>query len=664
MDSNNLVLEVENVGGIEADVVEISPGITALSGENTTNRTSLMNSMMAALGSDEVQIRTGADGGYVCLEYDGDVYRREVEPTETGSVWSGEGVADNIRKMQLFSFLLRENDLRDAVMKNEGLYDLVMEPVDTQEIESEIEELKQRRSRIEEREEGLKDKRNKIQELKQEIETKKSEKEDFEQKLSDVESEIDEIDEQDTQNDKLEESRDLNSQIKDLSDKASKIEDEIEVLEERLSNREEELEELKSTDFEDPDELREEVSELKSDISDIEDEISDLESDKRKLTPFRTFLSQLTGDDTSPSEINRVFGKYTDEVQESNEQNSDPTAALLADSDSTQCILCGGDVEADHYQQLNSKVHSAISEITSKIEELSEEADSLRDKKKDMEEAIADIRQNQGRIDDLESEMTEIESDIQSKRDELEDVTDQKESVEQELDDIQDEVVEDTEDKTSELRELEREKTQLEIDIEDAAKTIESNEEKISELKSEIDEIEAEVEEAKPEIKTQLEELRGKVEAIESAIVEEFNSTMEEIIDRLGYDKIERVWIERKVKEVKEGRSKREKTFFDLNIARNVDGVTTNEVIDNLSESEQTVTSLVFAFSGYLVHDVDDEFPIMMLDSVEMIDAQRLESLLDYMGDRVEYLVTTTLPEDTEVMDIDAVIRREASKAA
>lgn len=662
MSTENIVLEVENVGGIEEDVMEVAPGITALSGENTTNRTSLMNAMMAALGSDDVEIRTGSDSGYVTLEYGGEVYRREVEAGSEGSIWNGEGISDNVRKLQLFSFLLRENELRNAIVQNEGLYDLVMEPVDTHEIESEISDLKERRDRIQNREESVAEKKDKIQQLEAEIEEKKDTKDGLEDELEEIQLQIDEIDDQDTQNEKLEESRELNNRVKDLTDKENRIEDEIEVLQERLSAREDELEELKSADFEDTEQVKEKVSELKGEIADIEDEVSELKSDKRTLSPFRTFLSQITGDETSPSEMNRVFGKYAD-VDESDDNADDPTAALLEDSDNTQCVLCAGDIDATHYKELNSDVHGAISEITSRIDELEEEANTLRDKKKGLEDTIADVRQNEGRINDLESEITEIESDIEAKRSELEEVSNEKEEVEQELDNIEDDVIEDTEDETSELRELEREKTQIEIDIEDAKDTIESNKDDIDDLKSEIDDIEAEVDEVLPEIKTQLEELRGKVEAIESAVVEEFNSTMDDIIDELGYDKIERVWMERKVKEVKQGRSKKEKTFFDLNIARSVDGSTTTEVIDNLSESEKTVTSLVFAFSGYIVHDVDEEFPIMMLDSVEMIDAKRLESLLDYMGDRVEYLITTTLPEDTEVMDIDDVIERQKTSA-
>lgn len=45
-------VEVENIGGIDATSVEFTPGVTILAGRNATNRTSFLQSLMAALGSN------------------------------------------------------------------------------------------------------------------------------------------------------------------------------------------------------------------------------------------------------------------------------------------------------------------------------------------------------------------------------------------------------------------------------------------------------------------------------------------------------------------------------------------------------------------------------------------------------------------------------------
>ena len=45
-------LSVENVGGIDTTEIALSPGVTSLTGRNATNRTSLLQALMATLGSE------------------------------------------------------------------------------------------------------------------------------------------------------------------------------------------------------------------------------------------------------------------------------------------------------------------------------------------------------------------------------------------------------------------------------------------------------------------------------------------------------------------------------------------------------------------------------------------------------------------------------------
>ena len=47
-------LSATNIGGIDETKVSFQQGVTVLSGRNATNRTSLLQAIMAALGSDQV----------------------------------------------------------------------------------------------------------------------------------------------------------------------------------------------------------------------------------------------------------------------------------------------------------------------------------------------------------------------------------------------------------------------------------------------------------------------------------------------------------------------------------------------------------------------------------------------------------------------------------
>jgi recombinational DNA repair ATPase RecF len=73
--------------------------------------------------------------------------------------------------------------------------------------------------------------------------------------------------------------------------------------------------------------------------------------------------------------------------------------------------------------------------------------------------------------------------------------------------------------------------------------------------------------------------------------------------------------------------------------------------IENLSESEKEVAGLVFALSGYLAHEVYEYLPFMLIDSMGALDSERVEQLLDYFDDHVQYLVAAVLPEVLEDLD-------------
>ena len=65
------------------------------------------------------------------------------------------------------------------------------------------------------------------------------------------------------------------------------------------------------------------------------------------------------------------------------------------------------------------------------------------------------------------------------------------------------------------------------------------------------------------------------------------------------------------------------------------------------------MTGLVFALAGYLVHDVYETVPFMLLDSLEGIDSERIVTLLDYFESHVPYLVVALLEEDAQAVETE-----------
>jgi uncharacterized protein YhaN len=126
---------------------------------------------------------------------------------------------------------------------------------------------------------------------------------------------------------------------------------------------------------------------------------------------------------------------------------------------------------------------------------------------------------------------------------------------------------------------------------------------------------------------------------------------MAAVLDILEYQNIDRVWIERTERTVREGRRKVEKTVFELHVVRTTEnGTAYEDTVEHLSESEREVVGLVFALAGYLVHDLHETVPFMLLDSLEAIDSTRIAALVEYFADESEYLVIALLTEDAEAL--------------
>ncbi|GAA0239387.1 hypothetical protein GCM10009000_063690 [Halobacterium noricense] len=65
--SHQIQLTTTNIGDIHQSKVTFSPGVTILTGQNATNRTSFPQAITAALGSDQATLKGDAEEGSVEL---------------------------------------------------------------------------------------------------------------------------------------------------------------------------------------------------------------------------------------------------------------------------------------------------------------------------------------------------------------------------------------------------------------------------------------------------------------------------------------------------------------------------------------------------------------------------------------------------------------------
>jgi chromosome segregation ATPase len=630
--NESVELRARNIGGITETAVTLETGVNVLTGRNATNRTSFLQAIMAALGSDNATLKGGAEEGSVTLDIGGETYTRELVREGSSVRLSGNPYLDDPEVADLFAFLLETNEARQAVVRGDDLRELIMRPVDTERIQQEVQELTRERNDVDDRLDALEEKRRRLPELEQErtqlaerIAEKREELEAKEQEVEDADADLEQSREEESElNDRLDNLQDTRSALENARFRLETERESLEALEDEREELEEMLSELPSAPEGELGEIENRIERLRGRKGALESSVSELQS----VIGFNEEMLEGEADEVSEA-LREDDGALTDE---------------LVESDEVVCWTCGSEVEheaiagtLERLEDYRADVLSERNEVQDELDELKRERNGLRDKREQreqvrqrLERTRSEIADRQDRIADLEAERDELNEEIERLEEAIEELE------EQEYEGI---------------LSLHKEANQLEFELGRLENEHEDVESRIADLEDELAE-EDDLEARREEIAAELEDLRTKVERIEREAVEEFNGHIERVLSLLDYANLDRVWIERVQREVTQGRRKDIRSMFDLHIVRTDDsGATYEDTVAHLSESEREVVGLLFALAGYLTHDVEEVVPFILLDSLEAIDAERIADLIEYMQDHTTYLVAALLPEDAEPLD-------------
>ena len=628
-------LQVENVGGIDETAIEFSPGITILTGRNATNRTSLLRSMMAVMGSDDASLKADADEGHVELTVDDERYVRTFTRTNGRVATGGEPFLDDPELADLFAFLLESNEARRTVARSGDLRELIMRPVDTEAIRAEIQQHEREKSRIDDELDELDDLKGDLPKLEQErsrleadIEAKREELAAKEGEIEALDADVDET---------REEKQELESRLDELREKRSSLEQvrsEIDLQQESLESLTVERRELEAERDDLPDAPMGEHDEL-------DDEITQHRERKERLEREVSDLQDVI-------QFNEAQLEESDAITAHLDDDSGPVTDALVD-ETVVCWTCGSDVSRVQITDTLEQLREIRQEKLETIRSLESELDQLKDERRTYREHQRRREAIDRKLDGIASEVDDREAELDRLRSRREALNAEIETLESEIETLESDDFEDVLDLHKEANQLEFELGRLESDLDDVIERIDAVEERLT--------AEEQLRSQREELTTELTDLRTRIDQIEANAVEEFNEHMATVLDILGYENLDRIWIERVERTVREGRQHVEKTLFELHIVRSTDtGVTFEDTIDHLSESEREVTGLVFALAGYLVHEVYETVPFMLLDSLEAIDSARIAALIEYVGEYPEFLVAALLPEDAQALD-DAYTR-------
>lgn len=626
-------VRVENVGGIDQTAVDIPPGVTILEGRNTTNRTSFLRAIMGAIGSDDVMLKSDSDKGHIELSIGEETYTRILRRTDSGVTLTGDPYMDDPTLADCFAFLLESNEARQAVAQKADLRDIIMRPVDIDEIRAEIDRLDRERDRIDDQLEEFDDLKDELfaleerrTELESEIEEKRAELADMEAKIESMDAEISEtLAEKQELKDRLTELRDLRSELEVVRSEIDLQEESIKSLRTERSKLQDELAELPATPIDHQD-LEDEIARLRKRKQTLEAEMSDLQD-------VIQFNEEML--DGEVDAVTSVLGTSSATVSALTDQ--------LVEDEPVVCWTCGSEVDRERIDETIDKLRAVRQGYLEDVRELEADLEELRETQREQES-------QQRRRETLERKLSETEDELNRRQEALEDLRERRERLNEQVEAVEQEVKQLESEDFSAVLDLHKEANQLEFELGQLESNLDDITDRIATIEDRLTE-EDDLRAKREQVQVGLQDQRTRIERIEQDAIKQFNEHMDEVLELLEYDNLARIWIERVQKTVREGRRKTEQTAFEFHVVRTTDtNITYEDTIDHLSESEREVTGLVFALAGYLVHDVHELVPVMLLDSVEAIDAERLSDLVAYFSEYVEYLIIALLPEDAQAI--------------
>ncbi|ELY50477.1 archaea-specific SMC-related protein [Natronolimnohabitans innermongolicus] len=608
MSDRTLHIELENIGGIERKEVSISAGATFIQGPNAANKSSLLKGLLFALGSRDVPIRSGADEARVRLSVGDESIERVARRTDAGVKTNGDAwvtETDDVTLLERFAGLLETNSLRSAVARNDDVESLLKEPMNIEALEAQRSAKMNRKRELTADIESAGDVEDRLENTERELGEKRDRLDDLESTLEALYDEQETTETDDALQELREERADLRSDEADCETQIDQLESAIDRLKQRRTEIEDELEAARdAAEGTDVETLKNRRESARSELDEIQERLEVLQS---ALTANREMLdSEFTG------VLGRDSGLMGDEVT---------------------CWTCGRSAPVDELEETVAELNELVEADKRRKREREPEID-------DLTEQIEDVRQSESEVKRLETEKRDLEQKLESRRDSLKEQRERRRSIRDRLDELDDDIADRAADQRSEQSELTGEIEETRVEIQTLRREIERLEdtcESLRETRVELEQKREDVERLSEEITA----LTDRIENLETELRTVFNETMDDLLDVLEFDRIERVWLDGE---------------FELVIAREIDGRTQSDSIEHLAESEREMIGLVLALAGFVTFDVTDVAPVLALDSLGAFDDERTRRLVEYFADESDFLVATAHPESTVDADFETVI--------
>lgn len=472
-------LAIENISGIRQGRATIPEGVTAVKGSNWQGKTSLIDALQVGMGT-KTALTEGVETGTVSLDVEGTEHNVRVERDGTEIVRSGGPYLtdeyDRIRA-RLFAFLDERNEIRTAIREGADLEPLLTRPLDFENIDERIRELRDEREQVERELERATDAAERLPQLTEDIAQTESELEEIRERkaaLSDNATR--------SGDGKRDELSNVRAKRERTESKIERLEKTIQRIEEQLAEKREQLESLAV-----PDEAN-----LESELADERNLLSELERDLELLRSVYEANERILDEDR--------LGLVT-------------TVDHSVLEDSVSCWVCGEETERDAFE-------TQLDAIRERITDREQQAREHRERVEQLEARRDEIAEKERRQRDLEREVDNLQQKRTDRQESLEAAKTELASLKERIDELEATVAE-TNDELTEI-ESQRKYLQRELDdLRETKSTLESRADRRDTLETE-----------RTNLTEEIETLRSRKESIKRELRETFDEAIDEVVDR------------------------------------------------------------------------------------------------------------------------------------
>jgi len=476
-------IEIERIAGILDGSATVEPGLNVVRGSNWQGKSSFIESIKTALGTS-TELTEGADSGAVHLETPTGVY--DVTLTRENGTVARQGqpyLTDeyDVIRAELFACLDERNAVRQAVRAGDNLEDVLLRPLDFQNIDTQIETLQREREQIETELSQAREAKKRLPSVQEKVTRLENEIEDLQAKRETIDGEAGSDDSSESVRRQLSQARTEQNQARN---RIERLEQSIERTEQRLSEREDDLDALEIPEY-----------------NDVED----------KLAEARESLSQVERD----AEVLQSVYSATEMVLSENRLDLLTDVERDIDGDTVTCWTCESETtRADLADQLDT--------LGSELTTLRAQKETYRDTVEELETQREEISQARRRKADLEEEIADLEATLADRKQSLEAARNRLEGAQADVERLSDRVDE----TVAELSDVESEIKYREAELEDTADELAQLETRAAR----VDALEADLE----SVRDDLAELRSRKDRIKREAREAFDTAMQDILSRFG----------------------------------------------------------------------------------------------------------------------------------